>query len=122
MKEAQAKPVEVTEEDIDRFLEDEKISSDYYGYILGKFHRSGGELSEEAVQGFLDENYEKKSSRNTALSVLRSLAEWKKGKIPPSGRGQPAEEVDSRQSCGDDRGDYGHGNREEGSDAQGAGR
>jgi len=85
LKEPKAKPVKVTEEDIGRFLEDEKISSDYYGYILGKFHRSGGELSEETVQGFLNENYEKKSSRNTALSVLRSLAEWKKGKIPPLG-------------------------------------
>ena len=33
----------------------------------------------------MDDNYDKKSSRNTALSVLRSLAEWKKGKIPPLG-------------------------------------
>ena len=77
MKEAQAKPVEVTEEDIDRFLEDEKISSDYYGYILGKFHRSGGELSEEAVQGFLDENYERKV-RGTPPS--RYSAAWLSGR------------------------------------------
>jgi len=78
----QVEPVKITEDEIDRFLEDEKITSDYYAYILGKFARSEGELSEGAVRDFVN-GYEKKSSRNTALSTLRSLAEWKRGKIPP---------------------------------------
>jgi len=79
-----AKPIEIAEEDISRFLEEEKISSDYYRYILKKFLRRKSALSEETVRDFL-EDYDKKSSRNTALSTLRSLAEWKKKKIPPLG-------------------------------------
>jgi len=79
------KPVEVTKDEIDEFLEDEKITNDYYVYILNKFIQSEGKLSKEAVQNFLDSNYSKKSSRNTALSTLRSLAEWKKRETPPLG-------------------------------------
>ena len=77
-------PVKIAEGEIDRFLEEEKITSDYYRYILNKFLRSKGEFSEEAVRDFVS-SYDKKSSRNTALSILRSLAEWKRGKIPPMG-------------------------------------
>jgi len=77
-----SEPVKITEDGIDRFLEEEKITSDYYRYILGKFLRRNGELSEEAVRDFVN-SYDKKSSRNTALSTLRSLAEWKRKKIPP---------------------------------------
>jgi len=80
----QIEPVEITEDEIDRFLDEEKITSDYYRYILNKYLRSKGELSEGAVRDFVD-SYDKKSSQNTALSILRSLAEWKRGKIPPMG-------------------------------------
>jgi len=80
----QVEPVEITEDEIDRFLEEEKITSDYYKYILNKYLRSKGEFDEEAVRDFVN-SYDKKSSRNTALSTLRSLAEWKRGKIPPMG-------------------------------------
>jgi len=80
----QAEPIKITEDEIDRFLDEEKITSDYYKYILNKFRRSKGELSEGAVRDFVD-SYDKKNSQNTALSTLRSLAEWKRGKIPPMG-------------------------------------
>jgi len=88
----QGEPVEITEEEINRFLEEEKIENDYYFYLLNKYLRMSGRLSEEGV-GRLSEkevrdfvnSYDKKSSRNTALSTLRSLAEWKRGKIPPMG-------------------------------------
>jgi len=75
-------PVKITEDEISRFLKEEKIESDYYFYLLNKFLRSKGELSEEAVRDFVS-GYDKKSSRNTALSTLRSLAEWKRKEIPP---------------------------------------
>lgn len=67
------KTIEITEDEIDQFLEEEKITNDYYGYILGKFLRSEGELNEESVRDFVG-GYVKKSSRNTVLSALRSLA------------------------------------------------
>jgi len=78
----QAEPVKITEDEIDQFLEDKKITSDYYRYILGKFVRRNEEFSEGAIRDFVN-GYDKKSSRNTALSTLRSLAEWKRKKIPP---------------------------------------
>jgi len=78
----QGEPVKITEDGISRFLEEEKITNDYYQYILGKFLRENGELSEETVRDFVN-SYDKKSSRNTALSTLRSLAKWKRKKIPP---------------------------------------
>jgi len=78
----QDEAIEITEDEIDQFLEEEKITNDYYVYILGKFVRDKGELSEEAVRDFVN-GYDKKSSQNTALSTLRSLARWKRGKINP---------------------------------------
>jgi len=77
-------PVRITKDEINRFLEEEKITNDYYIYILGKFVRNESELSEETVRDFVN-SYDKKSSQNTALSTLRSLAKWKRGKIPPMG-------------------------------------
>jgi len=80
----QGEPVKITEEGIDQFLEEEKITNDYYKYILGKYLRDKGEFSEESVRDFVSD-YDKKSSQNTVLSTLRSLAKWKKEKIPPLG-------------------------------------
>jgi len=80
----QKEAIEITKDEIDQFLEEEKITSDYYRYILGKFVRNEDKFSEEAVRSFVS-SYDKKSSQNTALSTLRSLAEWKRGKIPPMG-------------------------------------
>ena len=35
----QSEPIEITEDEIDRFLEEEKITSNYYRYILNKYLR-----------------------------------------------------------------------------------
>jgi len=84
LKMEENKTIEITREEIDQYLEEEKITNDYYGYVLKKFLRAEGELGEQPVREFIV-GYEKKTSRNTVLSALRSLAKWKRGKIAPVG-------------------------------------
>lgn len=79
--------MKLTNEDIKQFLREgsfRESTKSYYGYLLGKFKRAGGELTEDSVREYVT-GYKREGSSNTVLEVIKSLSKWKHAKIPPIG-------------------------------------
>jgi len=78
--------VKLTQEDLDRFVAEQRSESyrELCFYVLKDF--VGRELNEGEVRRYAKQRYRNPNSYNLALALFKSFAKWKRSKIPPVDR------------------------------------